>query len=426
MSKKFNADNYKQFAKLYKSFHTFGLIPKEICSVLCKIFGINKSSYYNYLRRCRDNGQIDTTYDGECERKHKRLLNKDEIKPDEEIREAIQDFISDEVTAVKIDASLDDLVNSDEPKKVKAAIKQKQGDGWVEIGDIIGKSPFEYTSKGKQISLFDNVLKDIPPRSPFNSNTPTIIDTEYNLCFSRLLVAFNKYYVADDMHLLNYGLYAYFIDEGTRDHLMGDIERFAANMIDKNLNGPDMAFKTNEIKRDKKKPMMFDKDGEPIKNFVVLRIVKTEKEKAYTQIEELHTRFDDDGYKVYMITDFYSDFGNIVNKLSMSQEVVNGYMIDEPYYVGMIIVDGLHNTAQLHDLKKGFSIYSEPAIIAVMKTNKKAMDMFREVIIDGERYDISKCGKSLDKVKSALKICDRVLIATTDELKTISTEIVLE
>lgn len=424
MRKKFNDDNYKQFAKLYKSFHTFGLIPKEICSVLCKIFGINKSSYYKYLKVCRENGQIDTTYEGECKRKHKRLLNKDEIKPDEEIREVMQDFISDEVTAVKIDASLDDLVNTDEPTEVKAAIKQ--GNEWVEVGAIVGKPSFEYPSKGKQISLFDGVLKDIPPRSPFSSNAPTVIDTEYNLCHSRLLVAFNKYYVADDMHLLNYGLYAYFIDDGTRDHLIGDIERFAANMIDKNLNGPDMVFKTNEIKRGKKNPIMFDKNGQPIKTFVVLRIVKTENEKAYTQIEQLHTRFDNDGYKVYMITDFYSDFGNIVNKLSMSQEVIHGYMIDEPYYVGMIIVDGLHNTAQLNDLKKGFSIYSEPAIIAVMKTNKKAMDMFREVIIDGERYDISNCGKSLDKVKSAIKICDRVLIATTDELKTISTEIVLE
>ena len=425
MSKKFNTDNYRQFAKLYKSFHTFGLIPKEICNVLCKIFGINKSTYYKYLRQCRDNGQIDTTYEGECKRKHKRLLNKDEIKPDEEIRDVIQDFISDEVTAVKIDASLDDLVNAEGPKEVKAAIKQ--GDEWVEIGAIVGKPSFEYPSKGKQISLFDNVLKDIPPRSPFSSNAPTIIDTEYNLCFSRLLsTPFNKYYVADDMYLLNYGLYAYFIDEGTRDHLIGDIGRFAANMIDKNLNGPDMVLKTTEIKHDKKKPMMYDKNGRPIKTFVILRIVKTEKEKAYTQIEELHTRFDDEGYKVYMITDFYTDFGNIVNKLSMSQEVINGYMLDEPYYLGIIIVDGLHNTSQLNDLKKGFSIYSEPAIIAVMKTNKKAMDMFRDVIIDGERYDISKCGKSLDKVKSAIKICDRVLIATTDELKTISTEIVLE
>ena len=424
MRKKFNDDNYKQFAKLYKSFHTFGLIPKEICSVLCKIFGINKSSYYKYLKICRENGQIDTTYEGECKRKHKRLLNKDEIKPDEEIREVIQDFISDEVTAVKIDASLDDLVNAEGPKEVKAAIKQ--GDEWVEVGAIVGKPSFEYPSKGKQISLFDNVLKDKAPLTPFNSKTPTVIDTKSNLCYSRLLVPFNNYYVADDMNLLNYGLYAYFIDEGTRDHLIADIGRFAANMIDKNLNGPDMVFKTNEIKQDKKKPMMYDKNGRPIKTFVILRIVKTEKEKAYTQIEELHTRFDNDGYKVYMITDFYTNFGNIVNKLTMSQEVIHGYMIDEPYYVGMIIVDGLHNTAQLKDLEKGFSIYSEPAIIAVMKTNKKAMDMFRDVIIDGERCDITKCGKSLDKVKSAIKICDRVLIVTTDELKTISTEIVLK
>lgn len=424
MRKKFNDDNYKQFAKLYKSFHTFGLIPKEICSVLCKIFGINKSSYYKYLKICRENGQIDTTYEGECKRKHKRLLNKDEIKPDEEIREVMQDFISDEVTAVKIDASLDDLVDAEGPKEVKVAIKQ--GDEWVETGAIVGKPSFEYPSKGKQISLFDNVLKDSPVLTPFNSNTPTIIDTEYNLCYSRLLVTSNNHYVADDMHLLNYGLYAYFIDDGTRDHLIADIGRFAANMIDKNLNGPDMVLKTNEIKQDKKKPMMYDKNGRPIKTFVILRIVKTEKEKAYTQIEELHTRFDNDGYKVYMITDFYTNFGNIVNKLSMSQEVIHGYMIDEPYYVGMIIIDGLHNTAQLKDLEKGFSIYSEPAIIAVMKTNKKAMDMFRDVIIDGERCDITKYGKSLDKVKSAIKICDRVLIATTDELKTISTEIVLK
>ena len=424
MRKKFNDDNYKQFAKLYKSFHTFGLIPKEICSVLCKIFGINKSSYYKYLKICRENGQIDTTYEGECKRKHKRLLNKDEIKPDEEVREVINDFINDEVTAVKLDASLDDLVNTDEPKEVKAAIKQ--GDEWVEIGTVTSKPSYEYPLKGRQISLFDNVLKDKAPLIPVNSKTPTVIDTKSNLCYSRLLVPFNNYYVADDMNLLNYGLYAYFIDEGTRDHLMADIGRFAANMIDKNLNGPDMVFKTNEIKQDKKKPMMYDKNGRPIKTFVILRIVKTEEEKAYTQIEELHTRFDDDGYKVYMITDFYTNFGNIVNKLSMSQEVIHGYMIDEPYYVGMIIVDGLHNTAQLKDLEKEFSIYSEPAIIAVMKTNKKAMDMFRDVIIDGERCDISKCGKSLDKVKSAIKICDRVLIATTDELKTISTEIVLK
>lgn len=424
MRKRFNDDNYKQFAKLYKSFHTFGLIPKEICNVLCKLFGINKSTYYKYLRKCRDDGQIDTTYESECERKHKRLLNNDEIKPDEEIRDVVKEFISDEVTAVKIDASLDDLVNTDGPKEMKAAIKQ--GGEWVEIGAIVGKPSFECPSKGKQISLFDNVLKDSPVLTPFNSNTPTIIDTEYNLCYSRLLVTSNNHYVADDMHLLNYGLYAYFIDDGTRDHLIADIGRFAANMIDKNLNGPDMVLKTNEIKQDKKKPMMYDKNGRPIKTFVILRIVKTEKEKAYTQIEELYTRFDDDGYKVYMITDFYTNFGNIVNKLSMSQEVIHGYMIDEPYYVGMIIVDGLHNTAQLRDLEKGFSIYSEPAIIAVMKTNKKAMDMFRDVIIDGEKCDISKCGKSLDKVKSAIKICDRVLIATTDELKTISTEIVLK
>lgn len=424
MRKKFNDDNYKQFAKLYKSFHTFGLIPKEICSVLCKIFGINKSSYYKYLKICRENGQIDTTYEGECKRKHKRLLNKDEIKPDEEIREVMQDFISDEVTAVKIDASLDDLVNAEGPKEIKAAIKQ--GDEWVEVGAIVGKPSFEYPSKGKQISLFDNVLRDTLPTTPFNSNTPTIIDTINNVCYSELSTPFNNYYVADDMYLLNYGLYAYFIDEGTRYHLIADIGKFAANMIDKNLNGPDMVFKTNEIKQDKKKPMTYDKNGRPIKTFVILRIVKTEKEKAYTQIEELHTRFDNDGYKVYMITDFYTNFGNIINKLSMSQEVIHGYMIDEPYYVGMIIVDGLHNTAQLKDLEKGFSIYSEPAIIAVMKTNKKAMDMFRDVIIDGERCDITKYGKSLDKVKSAIKICDRVLIATTDELKTISTEIVLK
>lgn len=419
-----NNDRYKKFAKLYKSFYSFGLIPKEICKVLCKIFGINKSSYYKYLRRCRENGDIDTTYESERERKHQRLLNNDEIKPDEEIREVLQDFVSEDeedLPVLKIGADIDELTNLTEPKKINGKLKMKKDDEWVDVTNIVAKPTGIYPNS-MQISLFDN--DEEFKRSPFDSNTPTIIDEVYKLCYSRLLTTFEHHHVADDMYLFNYGLYTYFIDEeyGARMHLEVDIQKFADKLIDKWLNGPNMAFKDFSSIDGR----TFDKDGKPIKNFVVLRIVKTNKEVAYTQIEELDSKFKDDGYNVYMITDYYSDFNNIENKLALSQNTVAGYMIEDDYKVGLIIVDGLHNTSQLNNLKKGFSLYSEPTIIAVMKTNKKAMNIFRDVILDGERVDISKCSKTFDKVKTALAICDRVMVSVTDRLRSISTEVRLK
>lgn len=57
-----NDDFYKTFSKIYNAFISFGLIPKDICGIMVKIYEISETSYYNYLRSCRERGYIETTY----------------------------------------------------------------------------------------------------------------------------------------------------------------------------------------------------------------------------------------------------------------------------------------------------------------------------------------------------------------------------
>ena len=88
---------YERFSKIYKAFYSFGLIPKEICEIMCKLLDIKETSYYKYLKRCRETNKINTTFKGERDRMVKRMNNKEPIKADEDIRELITKALSDEV-----------------------------------------------------------------------------------------------------------------------------------------------------------------------------------------------------------------------------------------------------------------------------------------------------------------------------------------
>ena len=58
-----NDEFYKPFSKIYNAFLSFGLIPKDICAIMTKIYEISETSYYNYLRTCRKREYIETTYE---------------------------------------------------------------------------------------------------------------------------------------------------------------------------------------------------------------------------------------------------------------------------------------------------------------------------------------------------------------------------
>lgn len=414
MNKQMYDDRYKNFAKLYKSFHSFGLIPTEICKVLCKIFNINRTSYYNYLRKCRDIGYIETTYEGERERKHQRMLNKDNIKPDEDICKILEEFVGD-VPSLEVCADIDELVNLDEPKNVTCKVNDMSGDT-MEVNALVKPNNM---SNGN--SLFDGGVKNI--NYPlFSSNTPTIIDECWSICYSELPQSSLNHYIGDDMYLLNYGLYTYFTDISTKSHVETDIQKFVEKIIDKSVNGPYMTFNSMiqpDVKEDDKK---YEIDT---KNFVVLRLVKAENDIIRSRIEEIETEFEKDGITVSMITDYYNDFSNISDKIAMSKNTIDYYMKDNEYEVCLIIADDLYSVSQLFDLKKAFKIYEKTTIVALMRTNKRAFNMFKKVILNGEEYNISRCKKYLNKVKMVLEICDRAMIAVSDGCKSISTEIKL-
>lgn len=58
-----NDDFYKTFSKIYNAFLSFGLIPKDIHNIMMKIYDISSTTYYVYLRKCREIGYIETTYE---------------------------------------------------------------------------------------------------------------------------------------------------------------------------------------------------------------------------------------------------------------------------------------------------------------------------------------------------------------------------
>lgn len=74
-SRKLDDEFYDTFSKLYNSFYSFGLIPKEISKVMCLLYKVSESSYYRYLRIVRQKGLVETTYKEMQYRKNKRLSN---------------------------------------------------------------------------------------------------------------------------------------------------------------------------------------------------------------------------------------------------------------------------------------------------------------------------------------------------------------
>lgn len=58
-----NEEFYKTFSKIYNAFISFGLIPKDVCAIMMKIYEVSETTYYNYLRACRQREYVETTYE---------------------------------------------------------------------------------------------------------------------------------------------------------------------------------------------------------------------------------------------------------------------------------------------------------------------------------------------------------------------------
>lgn len=107
---------YKNFARMYNVFYDNNIIPKEITEVMTKLLKISRSSYYKYLKTCREKGYILTTYEESMERKIKRANNNFRELNAEDISEIIQRVGLMEDVQLTIDDI--ELVEPEEERKV--------------------------------------------------------------------------------------------------------------------------------------------------------------------------------------------------------------------------------------------------------------------------------------------------------------------
>ena len=85
---------YLTFSKIYNAFLSFGLIPKDICKIMVKIYEISDTAYYNYLRVCRNRKYVETTYEEMREKTHDRMINQSNEVVVKDIQELVLEATS--------------------------------------------------------------------------------------------------------------------------------------------------------------------------------------------------------------------------------------------------------------------------------------------------------------------------------------------
>lgn len=378
---------YERFSKIYKAFYSFGLIPKEICEIMCKLLDIKDSSYYKYLKRCREMNKINTTFKGERDRMVKRMNNNEPIKADEDIRDIVARALSnelkdkcDEQISMFTDGPKGPTINSiDECPTIKIMPDQ--------ILEVAKTSAKTYDITG---SIFQEPPITIRPIACFNfyKNYYTIINSENSCTFAN--INFN-----DKTKPL---IFPYFKDS-----------KMSENYFKKEL----LKF-TNQIKHYVKS----EYDGV---EYYILRLIKGDGSKEMTS-----KKIDSN---IYLYNIQFNDFSKISEKIEIAITEVESSIplsYQKMCVIPLVVVDGLHNTSQLKQLAE-FSIEKRVNIMPVMKLNRTLEYLLSEILINKnmEIYDIKQYKDSFKKMETAIKYGNKVFVGVGDEKIDVSSEIEL-
>lgn len=375
---------YERFSKIYKAFYSFGLIPKEICEVMCKLLDIKETSYYKYLKRCRETNKINTTFKGERDRMVKRMNNKEPIKADEDIRELITKALSDEVIdnvdeqiSMFADGPKGPTINSiDECPTIKITPDQ--------ILEVAKTSTKTYDITG---SICQEPPITIRPIVCFNfyKNYYTLINSENSCTFANI----------------NF-------KDTTKPAVFPYLK--GSRMSEKYFKKELIKF-NNQIKH-------YVTDNNYY-NYYILRLVKGDSSKNMTSKMI--------GNDLYLYTISFDDFTKITEKIETAIAELESCISPsclKPCCVPLVVIDGLHNTSQLKQLAE-FSKEKCINIMPVMKLNRTLEYILLEVLINKNMgiYDIRQYKDSFKKICTAIEYGNKVFVGVGDGKIDVSSEI---
>lgn len=375
---------YERFSKIYKAFYSFGLIPKEICEVMCKLLDIKETSYYKYLKRCRETNKINTTFKGERDRMVKRMNNKEPIKADEDIRELITKALSDEVIdnadeqiSMFADGPKGPTINSiDECPTIKITPDQ--------ILEVAKTSTKTYDITG---SICQEPPITIRPIVCFNfyKNYYTLINSENSCTFANI----------NFKDTTKPAIFPYF--KGSRLS-----EKY---------------FKKELIKFNNQIKHYVTDDNCYI--YYILRLIKGDSSKNMTSKMI--------GNDLYLYTISFDDFTKITEKIETAIAELESCISPsclKPCCVPLVVIDGLHNTSQLKQLAE-FSKEKCINIMPVMKLNR-TLEYILSVILINKNMDISDITQykdSFKKICTAIEYGNKVFVGVGDGKIDVSSEI---
>lgn len=375
---------YERFSKLYKAFYSFGLIPKEICETMCKLLDIKETSYYKYLKRCRETNKINTTFKGERDRMVKRMNNKEPIKADEDIRELITKALSDEV-----------IDNGDEQISMFADGPKGPTTNSIDECPTIKITPDQILevakTSAKTYDITGSICQESPitlrPLSYFNlyKNYYTVINPKNSCTFANISFT-DKTKPA---------IFPYF--KGSR-------------LSEKYFKKELIKF-NNQIKH-------YVTDDNCYK-YCILRLIKGDSSKNMTSKMI--------GNDLYLYTIRFDDFTKITEKIETAIAELESYVSPfsiKPCCVPLVVIDGLHNTSQLKQLAE-FSKEKCINIMPVMKLNRTLEYILLEVLINKNMgiSDITHYKDSFKKICTAIEYGNKVFVGVGDGEIDVSSEI---
>ncbi len=388
---------YERFSKLYKAFYSFGLIPKEICETMCKLLDIKETSYYKYLKRCRETNKINTTFKGERDRMVKRMNNKEPIKADEDIRELITKALSDEVIdnadeqiSMFADGPKGPTINSiDVPTFTGYTVEREDDCPTIKITpdqilEVAKTSTKTYDITG---SICQESPITLRPLSYFNlyKNYYTVINSENSCTFANISFT-DKTKPA---------IFPYF--KGSK-------------MSEKYFKKELIKFNT-QIKH-------YVADDNYY-TYYILRLIKGDSSKNMTSKMI--------GNDLYLYTIRFDDFTKITEKIEIAISELESYTSPsclKPCCVPLVVIDGLHNTSQLKQLAE-FSKEKCINIMPVMKLNRTLEYVLSQVLINKNMgiSDITQYKDSFKKICTAIKYGNKVFVGVGDGETDVSSEI---
>lgn len=399
---------YERFSKIYKAFYSFGLIPKEICQIMCKLLDIKDSSYYKYLKQCREMNKINTTFKGERDRMVKRMNNNEPIKADEDIRDIVARALSDELKdkcdeqiSMFTDGPKGPTTNSvDVPTFTGYNIEKEDDCPVVKITEdqILEVAKTSATSGIPGSGYQDPGIMIRPLISfDFNKNHYIAINAENSCTFANI----------NFKDTTKPRLYPYF--KGSK-------------MSEKYFKKEILKF-TNQIKQYLKSEygrwgyLNSYNDTE----YFILRLIKGDGSKEMTS-----KKIDSD---IYLYNIPFNDFSKINEKIEIAITEVESSI--SPSYLKMcviplVVVDGLHNTSQLKQLTE-FSKDKIINIMPVMKLNRTIEYLLSEILINKNMKidDIEQYKDNFKKIETAIKYGNKVFVGVGDGEIDVSSEIEL-